>query len=67
MPKLSTSVRPDSPAFKANEAAMRALVADLKEKVAKISLGGSERSRERHIGRGKLLPRERVERFSLAT
>ena len=63
MPKLSTSVRPDSPAFKANETVMLALVDDLREKVAKISLGGSERSRERHISRGKLLPRERVERL----
>lgn len=63
MPKLTTSVKPDSAAFKANEAAMLALVNDLREKVAKISLGGSERSRERHISRGKLLPRERVERL----
>ncbi len=63
MPKLSTSVRPDSPAFKANEAAMAALVDDLKAKVAKIVLGGSERAREKHLSRGKLLPRERVERL----
>ena len=63
MPKLTTSVKPDSAAFKANEAAMLALVADLREKVAKISEGGSERSRKRHLDRGKLLPRERVERL----
>ncbi len=63
MPKLSTSVRPDSPAFKANEAAMLALVADLKAKVAKIAQGGSERARDKHVSRGKLLPRERVERL----
>lgn len=63
MPKLPTSVRPDSPAFKANEAAMLDLVKDLREKVEKISMGGTERSRERHLSRGKLLPRERVERL----
>lgn len=63
MPKLSTSVKPESASFKANETAMLDLVADLKEKVAKIAMGGSERSRERHLSRGKLLPRERVERL----
>ena len=42
---------------------MDALVTDLREKVAKFALGGSERSRERHLSRGKLLPRERVERL----
>lgn len=63
MPKLSTSVNPDSAAFKANAAHMQELVADLQAKVATIAKGGSERSRERHIARGKLLPRERVERL----
>ncbi|BCI82910.1 carboxyl transferase domain-containing protein [Mycobacterium sp. SMC-18] len=37
-----------------------ALVAELKGKLATAALGGSERSRERHVGRGKLLPRDRV-------
>lgn len=37
-----------------------ALVADLKDRLAVAALGGSERSRERHVGRGKLLPRDRV-------
>ena len=39
------------------------LVAELREKLAAAALGGSERSRERHVSRGKLLPRDRV--FSL--
>lgn len=63
MPKIVSQVKPDSPAFNANKAHMDALVADLREKVAQISLGGSERSRQRHLDRGKLLPRERVERL----
>jgi len=63
MPKLVSKIKPESPAFKENAAAMQALVDDLREKVAKISLGGSERSRERHLSRGKLLPRDRVERL----
>ncbi|OBJ37378.1 methylcrotonoyl-CoA carboxylase [Mycolicibacterium mucogenicum] len=37
-----------------------ALVADLKDRLAVAALGGSERARERHVGRGKLLPRDRV-------
>ncbi len=39
---------------------MRALVADLHAKIATIGQGGGERARQRHAGRGKLLPRERV-------
>jgi len=63
MPKITSKINPDSPAFRDNREAMDALIADLREKVGKIAQGGSERSRERHIGRGKLLPRERVERL----
>jgi len=63
LPKLTSKINPDSAEFRANREAMEALVTDLREKVAKIALGGSERSRERHISRGKLLPRERVERL----
>jgi 3-methylcrotonyl-CoA carboxylase beta subunit len=46
-----------------NAAAMGALVANLRDLVAKVSLGGPEASRVRHVGRGKLLPRQRVERL----
>lgn len=63
MPKLSTKINPDSPAFRDNAAHMRALVDDLREKVGVIAQGGSERAREKHLSRGKLLPRERVERL----
>ena len=35
----------------------------LRDDVAKAALGGGEKSRERHVSRGKLLPRERVERL----
>ena len=63
MPKLTSSIKTDSPEFKANQAHMQSLVDDLREKVGKIAQGGSERARERHLSRGKLLPRERVERL----
>ncbi len=46
-----------------NRAAMAALVGELRERAAKVALGGPESSRERHVARGKLLPRERVERL----
>jgi len=42
---------------------MRELVADLKAKIATIAEGGPADAREKHTGRGKLLPRERVERL----
>ncbi|MFP5290028.1 MAG: acyl-CoA carboxylase subunit beta, partial [Actinomycetes bacterium] len=44
-----------------NAAAMRALVDDLQQRLATAALGGPERSRERHVARGKLLPRERID------
>jgi 3-methylcrotonyl-CoA carboxylase beta subunit len=46
--------------FGANQAAMRALVADLEAQRAKAAEGGPPQARERHLARGKLLPRERV-------
>jgi len=62
-PVLSSSVNLDSPEAQARAAHNRALAAELREKVAKAALGGDERSRERHVSRGKLLPRDRVERL----
>ena len=46
-----------------NTEAMTALVGDLKELIATIAEGGPEASRARHVARGKLLPRQRVERL----
>jgi 3-methylcrotonyl-CoA carboxylase beta subunit len=56
-------VDPKSDAFKASAAAMDALIAELGRKTAAAALGGSEAARLRHMARGKLLPRERVERL----
>ena len=60
MPQIGTPL-PPGPDARANAAAMAALVADLNAKVAAIALGGPEASRTRHVARGKLLPRQRVE------
>ena len=62
-PVLHTSLNLDSPEAQARDRHNRALVAELRGKVAKAALGGNEKSRERHVARGKLLPRERVERL----
>jgi 3-methylcrotonyl-CoA carboxylase beta subunit len=57
---IRSKIDPRAATFRANAAAMDALVADLRAKVALIKQGGGEAARERHLGRGKLLPRERV-------
>ena len=63
MSVIQSSISTGSDMFKANAAAMDELVADLDRKRAAAALGGPERSRERHLSRGKLLPRDRVMRF----
>ncbi len=59
--RLTSDLDPRSDQFRANADVMAALVADLRAKAAKIAEGGGEASRKRHVSRGKLLPRERVE------
>ncbi|MDP3370076.1 MAG: methylcrotonoyl-CoA carboxylase, partial [Brevundimonas sp.] len=63
MPKLTSAIDPHSPAFKALDAHNRALRDELHARVAKAARGGSDVSRDRHVARGKLLPRDRVERL----
>ena len=60
MPVLKSKLDVASAAYSANRRAMEHLVEELHEKTAQASLGGSERARERHVSRGKLLPRDRV-------
>ena len=60
MPAIKSQINPRSAEFRANAERMRALVSDLKEKVATVTVGGDEEARQRHLKRGKLLPRERV-------
>ena len=62
-PVLDTKIDVESEGFRANAAHNRALVDDLRARVAVAALGGDARSRDRHTSRGKLLPRERVERL----
>ncbi|MFT5635479.1 MAG: 3-methylcrotonyl-CoA carboxylase beta subunit [Cognaticolwellia sp.] len=58
--KIISKINPRSPEFIENSAHMKVQVDDLKVKLETIKLGGGERSRERHLSRGKLLPRDRV-------
>ncbi len=61
MTPLKTALDRNTDSFRANAEAMRGLVADLKAQLIKIALGGGEAARQRHLGRGKLLPRERIQ------
>ena len=57
---LRSDINPRSAEFSANAEAMGGLVADLRARVAEAQFGGGETARQRHLSRGKLLPRDRV-------
>jgi 3-methylcrotonyl-CoA carboxylase beta subunit len=60
MPVLKTALDKHAEMFRANDAYMRGLVGDLRARVVEIAKGGGDAARERHLSRGKLLPRDRV-------
>jgi 3-methylcrotonyl-CoA carboxylase beta subunit len=60
MPTLDSKLDPRSSDFVANAAAMQILVDDLRARTAQAALGGGPATREKHLARGKLLPRDRV-------
>jgi 3-methylcrotonyl-CoA carboxylase beta subunit len=60
MSVISSQAETDSKAFQANAEAMRALVADLKEKLEEVRLGGGDDARIKHLKRDKMLPRDRI-------
>ena len=60
MSVIKTRIDARSTDFLSNAAAMRSLVADLRDRVAEVAQGGSAAARQKHVARGKLLPRERV-------
>jgi 3-methylcrotonyl-CoA carboxylase beta subunit len=61
MPLLQTALDPKNAEFQANAQAMEALVADLRARIAGAAQGGGDAARAKHLARGKLLPRTRVE------
>jgi 3-methylcrotonyl-CoA carboxylase beta subunit len=63
MSAIESQLNSRSAEFKTNAERMRTLVADLKEKVSLVTVGGDQAARDKHLARGKLLPRERVRRL----
>jgi 3-methylcrotonyl-CoA carboxylase beta subunit len=61
--RIESTIDIASREFRANEAQWQLLIDELKAARAAAALGGNEKSRERHVARGKLLPRERVMRL----
>lgn len=63
MPIIETKTNPRTAEFAANACAMQEKIAALTAALEKIGAGGPEAARQKHIARGKLLPRERVEQL----
>jgi 3-methylcrotonyl-CoA carboxylase beta subunit len=63
MTQLPTQLDPSSQTFQTNHEAMARLVEELQARTGEAAKGGHERAREKHLARGKLLPRERVQRL----
>ncbi len=61
MPVLESTLDPRSSVFRANAERMGVLVAELRTRVDRIRQGGGEAARAKHLARGKLLPRDRVQ------
>ncbi|MAJ87618.1 MAG: methylcrotonoyl-CoA carboxylase, partial [Porticoccaceae bacterium] len=57
---LQTKIKVKSTQFAANAKAMQAKVDDLNQTLESIAKGGGTNSCERHVSRGKLLPRDRI-------
>ncbi|MBR9866968.1 MAG: methylcrotonoyl-CoA carboxylase [Oceanospirillales bacterium] len=60
MATIKTKINPRADEFRANYDAMASVVTDLRDKAAQIHQGGGSKYQERHLSRGKLLPRERI-------
>ncbi len=60
---IANEIDTDDVGFKDRFEKMNALIADLDAKVATIRLGGGQAARDRHVSRGKLLPRDRIDRL----
>ncbi len=61
MTRIASRVDTGSAEFRENAAHMAALAVDLRSRQARAAAGGGEEARAKHVARGKLLPRERIE------
>ncbi|HEX7326021.1 MAG TPA: carboxyl transferase domain-containing protein [Rhodanobacteraceae bacterium] len=60
MPVIQSRIDTRGDAFRANATALRKLTAELQGELARTAEGGSAKARDKHVARGKLLPRERI-------
>src|SRR6202171_4565090 len=63
MSAIKSQLDPRSAEFRANAERMKGLIADLRQKIETASLRGDQPARDRHVARGKMLPRERVDKL----
>ncbi|MGI9229337.1 MAG: carboxyl transferase domain-containing protein [Gammaproteobacteria bacterium] len=63
MSTLQSQLNPQAADFQTNAAAMQTLVEDLQARVKDIARGGSDKAREKHLARGKLLARDRIKQL----
>jgi len=63
MPAIKSQLDPKSASFQANAKNLKALAEDLRLTIKKASEGGSEKAREKHVARGKLLVRDRIKKL----
>jgi len=63
MAAFSSGLDTTTPEFQRNRDGMLARISELREAVESVSHGGDERARQKHLDRGKLLPRDRVNRL----
>ena len=63
MPILESKLNPRSEDFARNASAMQTVVDELRARIAHLAGGGGEAARKKHTGRGKLLPRDRVQQL----
>ncbi len=57
---IDNAIDPKAADFIDNRRAMEALCDELRQRIAVIAQGGGARAREKHLARGKLLPRDRI-------
>ena len=63
MAAIASTLSPRFAPFAANRAAMDGQLDAVRKLADRVLAGGGEAARQRHVARGKLLPRERVDRL----
>src|SRR5690606_38381422 len=58
---LNSQINRNAPEYAINCSAMQALVTELRELLVRVAEGGGAKAQERHLSRGKLLPRQRID------